>query len=66
MTRLVYKNRLFIDFQSENEADKKSVYFAYPLYYQYISVQLISYQFIRYKIHRGAVISDYLTLIIEH
>jgi hypothetical protein len=26
---------IFIDFQSENEADQKSVYFAYPLYYQY-------------------------------
>ncbi len=26
---------IFIDFQSEIEADKTSVYFAYPLYYQY-------------------------------
>ncbi|GEM_PF-3416956 len=27
---------IFIDFQSCHYADKKSVYFAYPLYYQYI------------------------------
>ncbi len=26
---------IFIDFQSENEVNKTSVYFAYPLYYQY-------------------------------